>query len=74
MHIAQLADVVREADYWANEAGRAIVKAEDVERAIQTARRRSDRISDRSREMVQRGLILIDTDGEKVRQVNGLSG
>jgi lon-related putative ATP-dependent protease len=73
MHIAQLADVVREADYWANEAGRTIVKAEDVEKAIRAGRRRSDRISDRSREMIQRGLILIDTDGTKVGQVNGLS-
>jgi lon-related putative ATP-dependent protease len=73
MHIAQLADVLREADYWASEAGRTIVKAEDVDRAIRASRRRSDRISDRSREMIQRGLILIDTDGAKIGQVNGLS-
>ena len=73
MRVALLADVLREADYWANQARRTIVKAEDVQHAIDAQRRRTDRIRDHSREMVQRGVILIDTDGAKGGQVNGLS-
>jgi predicted ATP-dependent protease len=34
---------------------------------------RSDRLRDRLQEEIQRGTILIDTSGEKVGQVNGLS-
>ncbi len=73
MQIGYLADVLREADYWAGEAGRAVIDARDVQLAIDAQRKRSDRVRERSQEMIQRGLILIDTDGAKVGQVNGLS-
>jgi lon-related putative ATP-dependent protease len=73
MQIGDLADVLREADYWAGEAGRAAIHAEDVQLAIDARRKRSDRVRERSQEMIQRGLILIDTEGAKVGQVNGLS-
>ncbi len=73
MHIGDLADVLREADYWAGESGRAVIEAGDVQRAIDARRRRSDRARERSQEMIQRGLVLIDTEGAKIGQVNGLS-
>jgi len=73
MRIGQLADVLREADYWASQAGRDVVDASCVQRAIDAQRRRSERIPDRAQEMIQRGLVLIDTVGAKVGQVNGLS-
>ena len=73
MQIGYLADVLREADYWAGEAGRAVIGAEDVQLAINAQRTRSDRVRERSQEMIQRGLVLIDTEGAKVGQVNGLS-
>jgi len=73
MQIGHLADVLREADYWAGEGGRTVIGAEDVQLAVDSQRRRSDRVRERSQEMIQRGLVLIDTDGAKVGQVNGLS-
>ena len=73
MRISQLADVLREADYWAGQGGRDVVDAGCVQQAIDAQRQRSERIPDRVQEMIQRGLVLIDTAGAKVGQVNGLS-
>ncbi|GAB6040718.1 Lon protease family protein [Endothiovibrio diazotrophicus] len=72
-HLRSIADLQREADYWAGEAGRNEVDAEDVQHAIDQAIRRQDRIHRQIHEEIQRGTILIDTDGERVGQVNGLS-
>jgi len=66
-------DLLCEADYWAGQAGRDVVGAGDVQRAIDAQIRRVDRVREQSQEAIQRGMILIDTEGEKVGQVNGLS-
>ena len=73
MRISQMADILREADYWAGQGGCDVVDAGCVQQAIDAQRRRSERIPDRVQEMIQRGLVLIDTAGAKVGQVNGLS-
>ena len=73
MRIAQLADVLREADYWADQQKRDVVDACCVQQAIDAQRRRAGRIPDRVQETIQRDLVLIDTSGAKVGQVNGLS-
>src|SRR5690606_4986882 len=46
---------------------------EDVRHAISTQIERLDRVRDRSYEHIQRGAVLIDTQGAVVGQVNGLS-
>ena len=68
-----LADLLREADYWASTEQRAVVSAADVQRALDAQERRSDRIRNRLQEEVLRGTLLIDTRGERVGQVNGLA-
>ncbi|MGD9863600.1 MAG: Lon protease family protein [Pseudodonghicola sp.] len=73
LNLGALADLLREADYYAGENRRDRVEAEDVEMAVRQADRRASRIKDRMREMVHRGTILIDTVGAAVGQVNGLS-
>jgi lon-related putative ATP-dependent protease len=73
MRLGTLADTLREADYWAAEQGRNLVNDVDVQRTIDAQRRRADRVSERSQEMIERGLVLIDTAGERVGQINGLS-
>jgi lon-related putative ATP-dependent protease len=72
-HLASLADLVREADFWAGEADRRAVTREDVSRAIAAYIRRADRVRERVHEQIHRGTVLIDTRGERVGQVNGLS-
>jgi len=72
-HMDGIADLLREADYWAGEGGREVVAEEDVSHAIDAKIYRSDRVRELIQEQIQRGTMLIDTDGEKVGQVNGLS-
>jgi lon-related putative ATP-dependent protease len=73
MRIGQITDLLREADYWAGESGRTTVVAEDVEHSIDAQQRRADRVRVRSLEFIERGVVMIDTDGAKVGQINGLS-
>jgi lon-related putative ATP-dependent protease len=72
-HVQSLADLVREADYWAAQEKRETVVRADVERAIAAQIRRADRLRERSHEAILRDILHIDTDGERVGQVNGLS-
>ncbi len=72
-HMGSVANLLREADYWATEAGHEAVTAADVQRAIDAKIHRSDRLRERIQEEIRRGTILIDTRGETVGQVNGLS-
>jgi len=72
-HRRTLADLLREADYWAREAAQLTVRAEDIQHAIDSQIRRADRMRERFLEEVLRGTLLIDTQGEKIGQVNGLS-
>ena len=73
LKVDRLADLLQEADFWAGDAGRRTVRAGDVERAVNEQIRRADRIRQKSHEAIERGTILIDTDGDAVGQVNGLS-
>ncbi len=68
-----LADVIREASYWAKTDGRATVGREDVEKAVHERFERVSLIEDKIQEMIEEGSILIDTEGKVVGQVNGLS-
>jgi lon-related putative ATP-dependent protease len=66
-------DVIREADYWAGQQGRDTVGAEDVQQAVDAWTYRSDRIRERVQEAIHRGTLLIDTEGARIGQINGLS-
>jgi lon-related putative ATP-dependent protease len=68
-----IANLLREADYWAGQAGDEVVSAAAVQRAIDAQIQRADRVRGRMQEEIERGTILIDTEGEKVGQINGLS-
>jgi lon-related putative ATP-dependent protease len=72
-HMDSLADLVRQADYWAGQDRREVVARADVEHAIEAQIRRADRLRERSHEAILRGILHIDTEGEQVGQVNALS-
>jgi lon-related putative ATP-dependent protease len=72
-HSRALLDLLREADYWARVNHRSAVSATDVSRAIEAQIRRSDRIRERLQEEIVRETIRVDTERERVGQVNGLS-
>ena len=69
----EVVEVVYEASAWAQLAGRAVVSAADVNKAIEEKVYRSNRIEQRIRELIAEGQLLVDVDGVKVGQVNGLS-
>ncbi|MBI2912317.1 MAG: AAA family ATPase, partial [Chloroflexi bacterium] len=69
----RLRDLVVEADYWAGQAGAAIVSAQHVERAIGERVYRLNLVEERIRELIARGVIMVDVAGSVVGQVNGLS-
>ncbi len=71
--MSRMLDVMREADYWAGQAQHDVVSSDDVHAAVEAARYRSDRIRERAQERILRRTILVDTEGETVGQVNGLS-
>lgn len=73
VHLLSIADLLREADHWASVAGNGVVTVDDVQRAIDAQIYRADRLRERVHEQIRRGTILIDTTGERVGQVNGLS-
>jgi len=73
VHLLGIADLLREADYWAGIASNDAVTADDVQRAIDAQIHRADRLRERVQEEIKQGTILIDTTGECVGQVNGLS-
>ena len=68
-----MADLVREATYWARKAQVEIVSAQHVETALQQRTFRSNRIEEDMREMITQGTVLLDSDGRKVRHINGLA-
>ncbi len=73
MHMRSIADLLREADYWAREAHHDAVLASDVQQAIDAQIHRQDRVRDRLYEAIQRNILMIDTHGAITGQINGLS-
>jgi len=73
IQLGRISDLVREADYWSSQAGREVTAREDVERAVAESIQRADRLRDRAQEVINRDIVLIDTEGAKVGQINGLS-
>ncbi len=72
-NLQDLVDLLGEADFWARHAGRQQVGADDVQRATDAKLHRADRLRAQVNEAILRGIVMIDTDGGKVGQVNGLS-
>ena len=66
-------DLLQESDQLAADAGKEIIGEAEVQSAIDAQIRRGDRIYRRMQEEIGRKTIRIETDGEQVGQVNGLS-
>ena len=70
---AEIADIIREANYWASNDGVKLISGEHVSKAIEQKVYRSNLIYERIREMIERDVLKIATKGKAVGQVNGLS-
>jgi lon-related putative ATP-dependent protease len=72
-HFGEIADVIREASYYAATETAPLTTAAHVRQAIDERFYRSSLIQERIKEMILRDEIKIDVAGEKCGQVNGLS-
>jgi lon-related putative ATP-dependent protease len=70
---SDVADIVREASYWARSAGRMAVSAEHVQRAVDEKCYRSSLVEEYIRNLITDGTILLEVEGSDVGQVNGLA-
>lgn len=68
-----LANIIREASYWAKKENKTSVNRIHVLKAIKERFDRASLIEDKIQEMIDDGTIMIDTKGSVVGQVNGLS-
>ncbi|MDI3297853.1 MAG: ATP-binding protein [Bacillota bacterium] len=69
----ELVQVLDEASHWTAGRGAAAVAAEDVWRALEERRYRSNRVEERIRQLFQEGTLLLAVDGGAVGTVNGLA-
>lgn len=70
---AYIADLVRESNFWAKDYGDKIISEYHVTQAYESARERYSLYESKVTEMIDKGTILIDTDGSRVGQINGLA-
>ncbi len=68
-----IADVAREASYWARREKATVVTCGHIEKTIDERIYRVKLVEEKIQEMIDDGRIMIDTDGSEIGQVNGLS-
>jgi len=69
----KIADLINEADYWAQKNQAEVISAKHVNLAIEEKIKRSSKIEERIQELIAQGTIIIDTEGKIPGQVNGIS-
>ena len=69
----EIADVIRESSYWADREREKRVSRGSVEKALDARRHRTGLIEEKVGNRVRDGIVLIDSEGERVGQVNGLA-
>ena len=70
---SQIADLAREANFWAIDDGFKVVSAAHVKKAYELGRERHGLLESKVNDMIEEGMVLIDTDGKRRGQINGLA-
>jgi ATP-dependent Lon protease len=75
LKFSDVADVLREAAFYdaINKRRRKMIERDDVQYAIETRRYRNNLLDEKMRYHILEGNTLIDTEGERVGQINGLT-
>ncbi|HHW66410.1 MAG TPA: AAA family ATPase [Epulopiscium sp.] len=68
-----IVEILCEANTWAKIDQKEIVTAEHVKKAIIEKEKRSNLYEEKMEEMMHENIIMIDCDGEKIGQINGLA-
>lgn len=73
LELGDIGDLIKEANYFAGLEESEFIRGEHVEKAVQKRIFRSNLLEERIRELVEKDIFWVETDGAKVGQVNGLS-
>ncbi len=73
LHREQLGNLLAESDFVARREDASVITSAHVGRAIEAARHRLDQFRDKSAEGILRDIMLVQTEGKVIGQVNGLS-
>ncbi len=68
-----IADIVREASYWAGQEGAGAVSRAHVAKAVEEGHYRSSMVEEKIRQAISEGVLMVAVEGEVAGQVNGLS-
>jgi len=69
----EVADIIREANYWAKKEDTSSVSGKHVERAIEERIDRVRLVETKIQELIEEGTLMIETEGKVIGQVNGLA-
>jgi lon-related putative ATP-dependent protease len=69
----RISDLLREANFNARESNSETINSQHVEQANRDRIERLNMMEDKIHEYIEVGILMIDTDGYKVGQINGLS-
>jgi lon-related putative ATP-dependent protease len=70
---SEVANILREANYWAESTGSELLTRSVVELAIREKEDRTRLPEEKLQELFEEGILLVDTSGSRVGQINGLS-
>lgn len=72
-HLNKLVDLLHEADKWAENEGTVHVEGRHVDKALVEWQRRNGKYEEKVMEFFEEGVYLIDVEGAKVGEINGLA-
>ena len=68
-----ITDILRESNYFAGICGAEVVEDRHVLQALENRIFRSNRIAEKIRELIADGTLLVELEGERIGQINGLA-
>ncbi len=73
LQFSDVADVIRESSYHARLKNSNFISKKDVQNALNARRRRNEMLDEKIKEQIVQETLMIDTSGERVGQINGLT-
>lgn len=70
---SEIADLIRESHFWAKKNNKDVVEAQHVVKALEQRVYRSGSIEEKLRELILEDVLIVETQGKKVGQINGLA-
>lgn len=73
LRLGAVADIIKEANYWAEQDSAEYINLSHVEKAIDKKKYRANLVEERVQELIKKDIFWVETGGYKVGQINGLS-